>query len=89
MESIITAIIKALASIFPAIYLERFKKYANRKCLEDSEGELDLLNAYITLIKPDTPMSITHADIISSNFKAFERDFQSLLKRKTGDQSLK
>lgn len=81
MESIITTIIKALASIFPTVYLDRFKKNNGDKHLpaSDAASELGLLRSYVALIKPDTRISDTHADIITANFKDFERDFNKLV----------
>lgn len=79
MESIITAIIRALSSMFPTIYSDRFKKGDGGKRPAGGASELGLLQSYIALIKPDTPMSDTHADIITANFEEFERDFNKLI----------
>jgi tetratricopeptide (TPR) repeat protein len=79
MESIITAIIRALASIFPTIYSDRFKKGDGDKHQSGNASELSLLQSYIALIKPDTPMSDSHADIITVNFNEFEKDFKKLI----------
>ncbi len=77
MESIITAIIKALASIFPTL-IKIFTNSDGNNHQSGRVSELSMLQSYIALIKPDTPMSDSHADIITANINELEKDFNKL-----------